>query len=46
MEEKQKCKYSNDGLCTFFEDSDLKCNGEEEKDECACHIGAYSLDEL
>lgn len=31
MEEEKKCKHSSEGLCTFFENSDLKCNGEEEK---------------
>lgn len=46
MEEEKKCKYSSEGLCTFFEDSDLKCNGKEEKNECAYHIGVYSLNEL
>ena len=47
MEERKQCEYSLSGECTYLENSGLECNGDETKmDECAVHIGAYSLNEL
>lgn len=38
----EKCEYSKDDRCLYYEDNDLKCNGcIEEQNKCAVYIGYF-----
>jgi hypothetical protein len=42
MEDEEKCEHSENGMCVYYEDSDLQCDGcIDKQNNCAVYVGYF-----